>query len=81
MSFSAMAYVCWSTLCVVSACVIILQFADASVQTIRLKLLALAPRVRTSVRRIHFATAFRCPNQAEFSARATSTFGVRLAPR
>ena len=42
------------------------QFADASVQTIRLKLLKLGAQVRTSVRRIHFAIASSCPNQVEF---------------
>jgi hypothetical protein len=42
------------------------QFADAAVQTIRLKLLKLGAQVRTSVRRIHFAIASSCPNQAEF---------------
>ena len=43
------------------------QFADASVQTIRLKLLKLGAQVRTSVRRIHFAIASGCPNQAKFA--------------
>ncbi len=42
------------------------QLADASVQTIRLKLLKLGARVKTSVRRIHFAIASSCPNQVEF---------------
>jgi len=42
------------------------QFADASAQTIRLRLLKLGARVRTSVRRIHFAIASACPNQVEF---------------
>lgn len=42
------------------------QFADASAQTIRLKLLKLGAQVRTSVRRIHFAIASSCPNQVEF---------------
>jgi len=42
------------------------QFADAAVQTIRLKLLRLGAQVRTSVRRIHFAMASGCPNQSEF---------------
>jgi Transposase DDE domain group 1 len=42
------------------------QFVDASVQTIRLKLLRLGAQVRTSVRRIHFAMASGCPNQSEF---------------
>ena len=40
--------------------------ADASAQTIRLKLLKIAALVRTSVRRIHFAIASSCPNQVEF---------------
>jgi Transposase DDE domain group 1 len=43
------------------------QFADAAVATIRLKLLKLGARVRTSVRRIHFAIASSCPNQHEFA--------------
>jgi hypothetical protein len=42
------------------------QFADAAAATIRLKLLKLGARVRRSVRRIHFAIASSCPNQAEF---------------
>jgi hypothetical protein len=42
------------------------QFADAAVQTIRLKLLKLGAQVRTSVRRIHFAIASGCPNKLEF---------------
>jgi hypothetical protein len=42
------------------------QFADAAVQTIRLKLFKLGAQVRTSVRRIHFAIASSCPNQTEF---------------
>ena len=42
------------------------QFADAAVQTIRLKLLKLGAQVRTSVRRIHFALASGCPNKVEF---------------
>ena len=42
------------------------QFADAAVQTIRLKLLKLGARVKISVRRIHFAIASSCPNQVEF---------------
>ena len=42
------------------------QFADASVQTIRLKLLKLGAQVRTSTRRIHFAIASASPNQVEF---------------
>ncbi|MDQ2802031.1 MAG: IS1380 family transposase [Pseudomonadota bacterium] len=42
------------------------QFADASVHTIRIKLLKLGAQVRTSVRRIHFAIATSCPSQIEF---------------
>jgi Transposase DDE domain group 1 len=42
------------------------QFADAAVNTIRLKLLKIGAQVRTSVRRIHFAMASSCPNQVEF---------------
>jgi hypothetical protein len=42
------------------------QFADASVQTIRLKLLQLGAQVRTSTRRIHFAIASASPNHVEF---------------
>ena len=65
MSFSAMAYVLVDTLRRVG--LRHSQFADASVQTIRLKLLKLGAQVRTSVRRIHFAIASGCPNQAEFA--------------
>ena len=43
------------------------QFADAAAQTIRLKLLRLGAQVRTSARRIQFAIASGCPNQAEFA--------------
>jgi hypothetical protein len=39
-----------------------IQFADAAVATIRLKLLKLGARVSTSVRRIHFAIASSCPS-------------------
>jgi len=42
------------------------QFADAAVNTIRLKLLKIGAQVRTSVRRIHFAMASPSPNQTEF---------------
>ena len=42
------------------------QFADAAVQTIRLKLLKIGAQIRTSVRRIHFAMASGSPNQMEF---------------
>ena len=65
MSFSAMAYVLADTLRRVA--LRHSQFADASVQTIRLKLLKLGAQVRTSVRRIHFAIASGCPNKAEFA--------------
>ena len=43
------------------------QLAKAAAATIRLKLLKLGARVRTSVRRIHFAIASSCPNQHEFA--------------
>jgi len=43
------------------------SFADAAVATIRLKLLKLGARVRISVRRIHFAIATSCPDQAVFA--------------
>jgi hypothetical protein len=65
MSFSAMAYVLTDTLRRVG--LRHSQFADASVQTIRLKLLKLGAHVRTSARRIHFAIASGCPNKAEFA--------------
>ena len=65
MSFSAMAYVLLDTLRRVG--LRHSQFADASAQTIRLKLLKLGAQVRTSVRRIHFAIASGCPNKAEFA--------------
>jgi hypothetical protein len=42
------------------------QFADAAVDTIRLKLLKIGARVKTSVRRVHFAMASASPNQTEF---------------
>ena len=42
------------------------EFADASAQTIRLKLLKLGAQVRRSVRRIHFALASGCPHKNEF---------------
>jgi hypothetical protein len=64
MSFSAMAYVLVDTLRRTGLC--FTQFADASVQTIRLKLLKLGAQVRKSVRRIHFAIASGCPNKVEF---------------
>ncbi|HEY8853395.1 MAG TPA: IS1380 family transposase [Gemmatimonadaceae bacterium] len=62
--FSAMAYVLVDTLRRVG--LRHTQFADAAVQTIRLKLLKLGAQVRTSVRRIHFALASGCPNKVEF---------------
>jgi hypothetical protein len=65
MWFSAMAYVLVDTLRRVG--LRHSQFADASAQTIRLKLLKLGAQVRTSVRRIHFAIASGCPNKAEFA--------------
>jgi hypothetical protein len=43
------------------------QFANAAVNTIRLKLLKLGAQVRTSVRRVHFAIASGCPNKVEFA--------------
>ena len=64
MWFSAMAYVLVDTLRRVG--LRFTQFADASAQTIRLRLLKLGAQVRTSVRRIHFAIASGCPNKAEF---------------
>lgn len=42
------------------------QFAKASAQTIRLKLLKLGAQVKTSVRRIHFALASGCPDKDAF---------------
>jgi hypothetical protein len=42
------------------------EFADAAVQTIRLKLLKIGAQVRTSVRRIHFAMASACPDKDAF---------------
>lgn len=62
--FSAMAYVLVDTLRRVG--LRHTQFADAAVQTIRLKLLKLGAQVRTSARRIHFAMASGCPNKNEF---------------
>jgi Transposase DDE domain group 1 len=62
--FSAMAYVLVDALRRVG--LKHTQFADAAVQTIRLKLLKLGAQVRTSVRRIHFAIASGCPNKVEF---------------
>jgi hypothetical protein len=65
MSFSAMAYVLVDT--VRRVALRHTQFADAAAQTIRLKLLRLGAQVRTSARRIYFAIASGCPNQAEFA--------------
>ncbi len=65
MWFSAMAYVLLDTLRRVG--LRHTQFADAAAQTIRLKLLRLGAQVRTSARRIYFAIASGCPNQAEFA--------------
>jgi len=65
MWFSAMAYVLVDTLRRIG--LRFTQFADASAQTIRLKLLKLGALVRTSVRRIHFAIASGCPNKDEFA--------------
>src|ERR1700726_1350757 len=64
MWFSAMAYVLVDTLRRIG--LRHTQFADAAVQTIRLKLFKLGAQVRTSVRRIHFALASGCPNKVEF---------------
>jgi len=64
MWFSAMAYVLVDALRRVG--LRHTQFADAAVQTIRLKLLKLGAQVRTSVRRIHFALGSGCPNKVEF---------------
>jgi len=64
LAFSAMAYVLMEALRRLALKHI--QFADAAVHTIRLKLLKLGAQVRTSVRRIHFAIASSCPNQVEF---------------
>ncbi len=63
--FSAMAYVLVDTLRRVG--LRHGQFADAAVQTIRLKLLKLGAQVRSSVRRIHFAIASGFPNKDEFA--------------
>ena len=65
MWFSAMAYVLVDTLRRVG--LRFTQFADASAQTIRLKLLKLGALVRTSIRRVHFAIASGCPNKDEFA--------------
>jgi hypothetical protein len=62
--FSAMAYVLMEALRRIA--LKHTQFADAAVQTIRLKLLKIGAQVRTSVRRIHFAMASGSSNQLEF---------------
>ena len=63
--FSAMAYVLVDTLR--RGGLQQTRFADAAVNTIRLKLLKLGAQVRTSVRRICFAIASGCPNKSEFA--------------
>lgn len=63
--FSAMAYVLVDTLR--RTALKHTRFAKAAVQTIRLKLFKLGAQVRLSVRRIHFAIASGCPDQAEFA--------------
>lgn len=63
--FSAMAYVLVDALRRIA--LKHTQFATAAAQTIRLKLFKLGAQVRISVRRIHFAIASGCPNQAEFA--------------
>ncbi len=63
--FSAMAYVLVDALRRIALSHT--QFAKAAAQTIRLKLFKLGAQVRISVRRIHFAFASGCPNQAEFA--------------
>ena len=65
MWFSAMAYVLVDTLRRVG--LRHTQFADAAAQTIRLRLLRLGAQVRISARRVYFAIASGCPNQAEFA--------------
>ena len=65
MWFSAMAYVLVDTLRRIG--LRFTQFADASAQTFRLKLLKLGALVRTSIRRVHFAIASGCPNKDEFA--------------
>jgi hypothetical protein len=64
LTFSALAYVLVDTLRRVG--LRHTEFADASVTTIRLKLLKLGAQVRKSVRRIHFAIASSCPNKIAF---------------
>jgi Transposase DDE domain group 1 len=62
--FSAIAYVLVDTLRRVA--LRHTQFADAAVETIRLKLLKIGARVRISVRRIHFAMSSACPDKDAF---------------
>jgi hypothetical protein len=64
LTFSAMAYVLMEALRRIALKHTI--FADAAVNTIRLKLLKIGALVRTSVRRIHLAMASRSPGQMEF---------------
>ena len=64
MWLSAMAYILVDTLRREGLCHT--QFAKASAQTIRLKLLKIGAQVKTSVRRIHFALASGCPNKDAF---------------
>ena len=77
MWFSAMAYVLVDTLRRVG--LRFTQFADASAQTIRLRLLKLGAQVRTSVRRIHFAIASGCPTRPSMNW-LTSIYGVSRLP-
>ena len=62
--FSAMAYVLIDTLRRIALKTT--QLADASVNTIRLKLFKLGAQVRISTRRVRFAIASGCPNQHDF---------------
>jgi hypothetical protein len=63
LTFSAMAYVLMDTLRQLA--LRHSRFANAAVQTIRLKLLKIAALVKTSVRRLHFAMASGTPNPME----------------
>ena len=65
LSFSAVAYVMIEALRRIA--LRDTRFADAAAATIRLKLLKLGARVRTTARRIHFAISSACPNQHEFA--------------
>jgi len=63
--FAAMAYV---LLCALRRLALQhTQFAKATCGTIRLRLLQIGALVRTSVRRITFATASGCPYQRDFT--------------